>query len=162
MQGRRVNPMRPTKYQLALPIFIAAFLLLVADSMARFANAIETWMSGEELAKTFKGVTVDGHYVDGRKFSEVYADDNALQYFEGPVENTGHWSVIGSTFCTIYRGDLSGGCYRVTRRGANCFEFYFVARTEDQVRRRREGRPGWTARAWIRDQAATCEDTPSV
>ena len=43
----------------------------------------------------------------------------------------GHWSVASGTFCTIYDDDPTGGCFRVQKTGANCFEFYFVARTED-------------------------------
>ena len=123
---------------------------------------IETWMTGKELQETFNGVTVVGEYSSGRRFTELYATDNQLQYFEGPIETKGHWSVISGTFCTIYKGDLSGGCFRVWRKGSNCFEFYFVARTEDQVRRKREGRPGWTARGWIKDRADTCSEVPSV
>lgn len=73
-----------------------------------------------------------------------------LDYFEGPREATGHWSVVSDTFCTIYGDDPSGGCFRVARIGANCFEFYFVARTEDQVRRREDGKPGWTTRGWVK------------
>ncbi len=146
-------------------IFYPAVGAMLAAVVALFplsALAIGSWMTDEELRATFHGVTVVGQYSDGRSFSELYATDNHLEYFEGPMENTGHWSVISGTFCTIYRGDLSGGCYRVTRKGSNCFEFYFVARTEDQVRRRREGRPGWTAQAWIKDKAQTCNDVPSV
>lgn len=142
----------------------AARAILLAGALGApvGALAIETWMTGDELEATFHGVTVVGHYLDGRGFRELYAADSHLEYFEGPVESKGHWSVISNTFCTIYRGDLSGGCYRVSRKGPNCFEFYFVARTEDQVRRRREGRPGWTAQAWIQDKAQTCNDVPSV
>ena len=107
-------------------------------------------------------MTIDGQYADGRYFTERYGADMALDYSEGPRETTGHWSVVSGTFCTIYNGDPSGGCFRVARIGANCFEFYFVARTEDEVRRREDGKPGWTARGWVKGKKATCQDEPIV
>lgn len=126
------------------------------------ARSLSSWMVDEELRATFSGVAVDGHYVDGRRFSEQYEIDMGLVYSEGPRETTGHWSVISGSFCTIYDGDPTGGCFKVARSGENCFEFYFIARTEEQVRRRKDGKPGWTARAWIKGRPDTCREEPMV
>ena len=135
---------------------------VLAGVAATPAMAQEFWMPDEELTATFAGVTIDGEYVDGRYFTERYHNDMALEYFEGPREAKGHWSVVSGTFCTIYSGDPSGGCFRVARIGSNCFEFYFVARTEEQVRRNEDGKPGWTARGWVKGKKATCQDEPIV
>ena len=140
----------------------ALWALLCTVALSSTVAAAKRWMGEEELMSTFSGVTIDGQYEDGRHFTESYRGDMALAYSEGPRETTGHWSVISDRFCTIYRGDPSGGCFRVTRIGENCFEFYFVARTEAQVRRRNEGKPGWTARGWIKGSPATCLDAPIV
>lgn len=140
----------------------ALWVLLCTFPLSSTVAAAKRWMGKEELLSTFSGVTIDGQYEDGRQFTEIYRGDMALAYSEGPRETTGHWSVISDTFCTIYRGDPSGGCFRVTRIGENCFEFYFVARTEAQVRRRNEGKPGWTARGWIKGSPATCVEVPIV
>ncbi len=139
-----------------------ALSALFAVGVLSSALAAKQWMGEEELRATFAGATVDGNYEDGRSFTESYSGDMAVAYSEGLRETTGHWSVISDTFCTIYKGDPSGGCFRVTRIGANCFEFYFVARTEAQVLRRNEGEPGWTARAWIKNQPASCQEEPIV
>lgn len=139
-----------------------ALSALFAVGVLSSVLAAKQWMGEEELRATFAGVTVDGNYEDGRSFTESYRGDMAVAYSEGLRETMGHWSVISDTFCTIYKGDPSGGCFRVTRIGANCFEFYFVARTEAQVRRRNEGKPGWTARAWIKNQPASCQEEPIV
>lgn len=141
-----------------------AAMAVIAASGGLMLQAVaeEFWMGDEELSAAFAGVTIDGQYADGRYFTERYGADMALDYSEGPRETTGHWSVVSGTFCTIYNGDPSGGCFRVARIGANCFEFYFVARTEDEVRRREDGKPGWTARGWVKGKKATCRDEPIV
>jgi hypothetical protein len=138
------------------------FAVVAGFGLCHAAFAEPAWMGEGELSTTFSGATINGHYIDGRKFTERYFDDKALTYSEGPRQATGHWSVISGTFCTIYTGDPSGGCFRVAQIGNNCFEFYFVARTEEQVRRRDNGKPGWTAKAWISDRPATCDEEPIV
>jgi hypothetical protein len=139
---------------------VVAFAVMTSNSVGAMASG--PWMADEDLRATFGGVTVDGHYVDGRRFSEQYEIDMGLVYSEGPRETTGHWSVISGSFCTIYDGDPTGGCFKVARSGANCFEFYFIARTEEQVRQRKGGQPGWTARAWIKGLPDTCREEPMV
>lgn len=141
---------------------VSVAVLAAAGLVVSAALANEFWMRAEELQAAFAGTTIDGHYSDGRHFTERYDSDNALKYFEGPRQTSGHWSVVSNSFCTIYDGDPSGGCFRVARIGANCFEFYFIARTEDQVRRREDGKPGWTARGWVKGHRATCQDEPIV
>lgn len=141
---------------IAIP-FAAAVMSWSAPTRAQ-----DFWMGAEELKLAFNGVTIDGHYSDGRHFTERYRDDSGLEYYEGPREVSGHWSVVSDTFCTIYANDPSGGCFRVARVGSNCFEFYFVARTEDQVRKREDGKPGWTARGWVKGRKATCQEEPIV
>ncbi len=141
-------------------VALLAIVLSLVSAVGAFSYS--PWMAEQDLRETFGGVTVDGHYSDGRRFSEQYNKDMGLIYSEGPRESAGHWSVIAGAFCTIYDGDPSGGCFKVARSGENCFEFYFIARTEDEVRRRKNGKPGWTARAWIKGRAGTCREEPIV
>lgn len=138
------------------------FVAVTGSGLIFAALAEELFMADEELSETFAGVTIDGHYADGRTFTERYNEDMALSYSEGLRRSKGHWSVISGAFCTIYTGDPSGGCFKVTRIGPNCFEFYFVARTEEEMRRRDDGKPGWTARAWIQGRPPTCREDPIV
>lgn len=114
-----------------------------------------------ELAPLFAGKTIDGYYADGTTFTETYEGDGRIRYIERNRNMVGRWLVRAGTFCTIYDTSPTGGCYRVTRRGANCFEFYFVARDEGQAERE-PGRPSWTAQAWIKGPIATCKDEPIV
>ena len=75
---------------------------------------------------------------------------------------TGRWLVRTGTFCTLYQTSPTGGCYRVVRKGRNCFEFYFVARNDAQVDRGDSQRPAWTAQGWVKGQDATCREEPAV
>ena len=121
-------------------------------------------MRNERLRAAFAGHTIVGQYVDGRAFRESYAADGSLDYVDhGQARRlVGHWSIIKNRFCTIYRGDASGGCFRVHRASANCFEFYFETRTEAEVRGSTLRDPTWTARAWRSDSVSTCEERPLV
>lgn len=134
---------------------------LFMPSGATPARAVDSWMSEGEIDAQFRGVAIDGHYASGRTFSESYGRDGRLEYRERDRHTRGRWSIEAGTFCTIYDQDPTGGCYRVKRVGGNCFEFYFVARTEEQVRRD-PGAPSWTARGWVKSAPATCGDGASV
>lgn len=113
------------------------------------------------MQAAFGGKTIDGHYADGVTFTESYAADGRIDYRERGRDMTGRWSVRAGTFCTIYDTAPTGGCYRVVRKGANCFEFYFVARDE-KIAESRPGQPSWTAQAWVKGQHATCKEEPTV
>lgn len=136
-------------------------LVIAAAAVALPALALEAWMSEAEIVARFKGTSIDGHYASGKTFSEDYRPDGRLEYQERDRLSGGRWSVEAGAFCTIYDRDPTGGCYRIKRVSPNCFEFYFVARTEDQLRRG-PNEPSWTARGWVKSETATCADGASV
>ncbi|MGD9668631.1 MAG: hypothetical protein AB7U75_06185 [Hyphomicrobiaceae bacterium] len=119
------------------------------------------WMSEDEMHATFTGVTLEGKYGSGRPFSEIYQKDGSLEYREAANLISGKWSVQAGTFCTIYDNDPSGGCYRVKKVGGNCYEFYFVARTEQQVQADPK-RPAWTARGSVVGKPGICAEQHNV
>ena len=142
----------------ALLVALALSLLLSPPALAKRA-----WMTNAELRTAFSGKTIEGVYRDGRTFKEAYRANGTLDYDEGSRHLTGHWSVINGTFCTIYDGSASGGCFRVHRLSANCFEFYFQSRDEAQAADPKPGdRPSWTAQAWRTSALATCQERPTV
>jgi hypothetical protein len=122
------------------------------------------WMSADALHQTFSGQAITGNYSDGRTFDESYAAAGRLVYteHEPPRRQTGHWSIVNDRFCTIYDTSSSGGCFRVHQVSANCFEFYFETRTEEEARRSTPRNPTWTARAWRVDAVPTCDGKPTV
>ena len=133
---------------------------LVAISLP--AAAIEPWMDDDALRAAFTGKTIQGNYGSGKAFTETYEAGGSIEYSERDVQYRGHWSLQAGAFCTIYQSDPTGGCFRVRQVSSNCYEFYFVTRTEAQAAERDLSRPAWTARAAISDRDATCSDKPSV
>ena len=124
--------------------------------------AARAWMDGAELVQRLGGATIDGRYASGKAFTERYEPDGRLTYTEHSLTLGGHWSVTEDTLCTIYDGDASGGCYRVARVAPNCYEFYFVSRTEDAAPGPPDGIPRWTARGSVQGQSSACKDEPSA
>lgn len=138
---------------------LAAFFLLGAGAAV---PAAEDWMADEAMRAAFGGKTIQGQYASGKPFTESYLADGGIQYQEKGITYSGHWSVQAGNFCTIYNTDPTGGCYQVRQVSENCYEFYFVSRTEEQAAAGDLGRPAWTARAAVSDRDATCSDKPSV
>lgn len=101
-------------------------------------------------------------YASGRRFTERYLESGALEYVENGILLTGRWFVTAGTLCTLYDTDPTGGCFRVMTSGSNCYEFYFVARSEEQARGPEPGTPSWTARGAIEGSPAACPDDASV
>jgi hypothetical protein len=135
-------------------------VVMLAPQLAAAAGT-GGWMSDNELQATFDGRAVDGHYEDGDRFEETYMTGGRVSYRDSNRSSGGRWSIQSGTFCTIYDDDPAGGCYRVRRDGENCFEFYFVARTEAQASGDPRT-PHWTARAWYKDKPSTCVDGQNV
>lgn len=125
------------------------------------ADASKAWMSEADLRRALAGKDVEGEYPNGRPFKETYAADGSVSYADDLRSSGGRWSIEAGTFCTIYDDDPMGGCFRVHKVGANCFEFYFVARTEEEARKAPK-EPDWTARAWVEAEPATCKDRISA
>jgi hypothetical protein len=141
-------------------LFVA---LMVCGLAAAPASAVQSrWLSGDEILAQFKDATIDGRYASGKAFTERYGADGRLAYTEASMTLGGHWSVTEGTLCTIYEFDASGGCYRVAHVDTNCYEFYFVSRTEAAAPGPPDGKPAWTARGALQGKASACRDAPSV
>jgi len=130
------------------------------------ATPTNTWMTEEAMRAAFIGKTLDGHYIDGLRWTETYGADGRLDYRERARNGLGHWYFRGNVFCTFYDPGygLNGGCWTAIKASANCYEFYVAGlndgRTED------DAAPGplgnWAARAWREGEPSTCQDKPSV
>lgn len=143
------------------PAACAALIATALGPVAVCAPAV-TWLSDAEIETLLKGRTLDGMYASGRRFTESYLESGGLTYTEDGVTLTGHWSVRSGTLCTIYDTDPTGGCFRVAPMGANCFEFYFVSRSEEAAPGRPGGKPDWTARGAVEGKAEACTEGANV
>jgi hypothetical protein len=108
--------------------------VLTLTLAAQAGPALEPWMDEMQLQAAFSGKTVRGYYVDGRGFSESYKADGAIEYQEygkNGLSSHGYWSLRSGSFCTFYAlPELNGGCFRVRQTSQNCYDFYYVARSE--------------------------------
>lgn len=144
-------------------IAFSVVLLLLTAKGPEGAGAEPLWLKGDEISSALAGKTLEGRYATGRAFTERYRADGRVEYFEpGGVTAGGRWSITAGTFCTIYDGDSSGGCFLVARVARNCFEFFFATRTEEDAMRRKADEPSWTARGSVAGEASACHDTSDV
>ncbi len=142
-------------------VFAVGSLILCAPWLSSRSPAISAWLNDAELQR-FSNATIDGRYANGKPFTEHYGSNGRLNYVEQTMTLGGHWSITQGTLCTIYDVDVTGGCYRVMRVDTNCYEFYFVSRTEEQAPGPNDGKPRWTARGAIQGQPSACKDEPAV
>lgn len=141
---------------LALSVLLALSGALAPGRSAAAGSSLR-WMSEAEITSSFSGQTVDGEYPSGATFRETYAADGSVAYEDELRTTSGRWSVRSGSFCTIYDDDPTGGCFRVRKAGANCYEFYFTGRSEADAERPLRETPSWTARAWLDGEASTCK-----
>ena len=153
-RSRRAKRLRRAA-MVAAPV---AFVLAVLPTTAMPA----AWMSDGELRATFGGAEFTGVYRDGVPFTELYRSNGRLAYRELGDTRDGNWSVVSGTFCTIYDQAPTGGCFRIAKVSANCFEAYFATRTEAEARERQRDPVAWTARLWRSDRPSTCNEVPAV
>lgn len=120
------------------------------------------WLTGPQIEKELAGRTIHGMYSSGRRFTEHYRAGGALEYVEDGILLTGRWSVTAGTLCTLYDTDPTGGCFRVLPSGNNCYEFYFVARDEDQAHKSEGLAASWTARGAVEGSPEACPEDANV
>ena len=140
---------------------LAVALVLIASAVLAEDTA-SVWLPGDDIAEVLSGKTLDGRYANGRAFTERYLAGGRLEYSEDGETMGGHWSVTAGTLCTIYDTESTGGCYRISKSGQNCFEFYFTTRTEAAAPGPEGSIPTWTARGAVEGEPATCHDGANV
>jgi hypothetical protein len=127
-------------------------------SLLALALAAGTALAAERLdddaiTATLSGVTLEGVYGDGARFSEMYIDNGRVSYFDARGFVTGTWEVKGGTLCTFYEG-MEGGCFAVERESENCFVFLAASSGKGKE----GGESGEiVARGWDSARPSTCE-----
>lgn len=119
------------------------------------------WMTGEEIESQFAGASLAGIYPNRNQWTEQIAKDGSTDYREGSKHWQGRWWVDDREFCFEYPPPGLGGCFRIVKRTANCYELYEY----DSTLGRNEEPPDianrWNGRMWHTDRPTTCEE-PSV
>lgn len=144
---------------------IAAVSAVLAGGPARGEEEVAprlAWMSGDAIRAEFSGRDLAGIYPNGNRWTETIAADGTTDYREGPKHWRGKWWVEAREFCFSYPPPGVGGCFRVVRVSANCFELYDFSSQAGS----KEDPPWlgnlWNGRMWHTDRPTTCEDRPSV
>ena len=116
-------------------------------------------MSATEIKQFVFGFTMSGEYASGQSWAERFNKDGTSSYSENGKPILGRMTLNGNILCFSYDENptVSGGCFEVWKRGANCFDFYSTNADQPaaSLDQRRFGR-GWDARAWYADQKSTC------
>lgn len=119
------------------------------------------WLTGDAIRATFAGQPVSGVYPDSRFWSEAIGADRTTDYREGGKHWRGEWWVTDREFCFAYPPPGLGGCFRVTRISANCFELYDFSSNAAKAEEPPDMANLWNGRMWLSAQPTTCEERPS-
>lgn len=90
-----------------------------------------SFLKGPDILSMLAGKTVRGAYADGTAFTETFWPDGKDTYWDPRGSSTGRWSIARDLMCFEYdtQYNMAGGCFRVQKVGANCFEFYVLSPT---------------------------------
>jgi hypothetical protein len=127
------------------------------------ALAVESLvLQGPQIIAMLEGKTLKGVYANGSPVRETYAVGGKIpDYLDATRSATGTWSVVNNQLCTFYEADMAGGCFRVEKIGANCFDYFAVASSVEEALTPSE-KPRYTARAHIDGLPDTCPDELTV
>jgi hypothetical protein len=131
-------------------VFAVALMVTSLD-----ARAQDAWMQANELRAAFNGRTVTGQHIDGFPFTETYAADGSISYWQPEITTEGRWHIAKNEFCTFYEG-LNGGCFLTQKIGENCFQFYVTENQETGRLTPKEGTP-YVSQVWYPELKSTCE-----
>ncbi len=141
---------------------LATVLALAAGSIAKAQGLVDrNSMSRDEIVAAFVDQQLSGVYPSGLPWSELIRSDGTSDYREGGNRRTGRWWMRGHQFCFRYELPMSGGCFRVVRMGANCYELYAVTASGDAPPAPPNAEGQWNGRMWRDDAAPTCEERPT-
>jgi hypothetical protein len=123
------------------------------------ALALRAWMQEAQIRSELIGLRLVGIYPSGVAWNELIRPDGTTDYEERGERRPGHWNVAGELFCFVYTRQSQGGCFRVVKHGANCYELY-TASIGGQVPA--EPPPArnmsWNGRMWRDGERSTCEE----
>ena len=117
-------------------------------------------MNRDDIIAAFVDQQLSGVYPSGAPWSELVRSDGTSDYREGGNQREGRWWMQNDNFCFRYGLPLSGGCFRVVRIGANCYELYAVNPGQETVPGPQTG-ANWNGRMWRDHAAPTCDERPT-
>lgn len=136
---------------------LAASLTIVASE----AIAVRGWMQETAIRAELTDRKLAGIYPSNIAWTEVINPDGTTDYTEGRERRPGTWSISGELFCFVYTEPHQGGCFRIVKHSANCYELYTasiggIASTPPPP----ASRMSWNGRMWREAEKSTCEEKP--
>jgi hypothetical protein len=128
---------------------VALGLVVLCSFASAACPAEPRWLGDNDLTFVFVGREVAGAYANGVTFTETYRKIGKAEYRDTQSSLEGSWSIKGAAMCTHYR-DKSGGCFRVSRQSANCFELWLMSENGELAGE------SWIARSWQVKYPSTC------
>lgn len=141
-------------------------LLLVLVAIGTLAGPVESraergWMQQAEILAELTNLKITGLYPTNVPWSEQINPDGTTDYFEGNERRPGRWYVQGDLYCFAYALPHQGGCFRIVKQSANCYELYTasIGNVGPAVPPPANAM-AWNGRMWREAEPGTCGDKP--
>jgi hypothetical protein len=142
---------------------IAALLVASACGPSVAEDGLSSsWMTADAIRSEFSGQALAGIYPSGIAWNEDIFADGTSDYREGTVRRPGQWWLTAREFCFRYLQPGVGGCFRIVKIGANCYELYSFGSELGQQEAPPRTPGGWNGRMWRTQTPSTCSEKPSV
>lgn len=141
---------------------LVVFSLGSGPGRAETTDQEKIWMTEAAIRAELVDRKLAGEYPSGVAWAEEINGDGTSDYAEGSIRSRGRWTLSQSLFCFRYEAPLAGGCFRMIKLGANCYELYVERDFALPLPAPRDRSVAWNGRMWRTTEKATCEEKPSV
>lgn len=139
----------------------AAAAYALAALLASPGIAARGWMQAAEMEKELTGLKLAGIYPSNVAWTELISADGTSDYEEDGQRRQGRWSIAGELFCFEYALAIHGGCFRVVKHSANCYELYTASLGGHMPRTPPPAASmSWNGRMWRDTEKTTCNEAP--
>lgn len=140
----------------------AAIAFVAVTWTVAFADdPVAGWMPAEAIRSEFSGHSLAGIYPGGKSWSEDILADGTTDYREAGTRRPGQWWTTALEFCFSYPEPGVGGCFRITKVSANCYELYDYSSEFGRAEAPPTRKGSWNGLMWRTQAPHTCEDAPS-
>ena len=125
------------------------------------SHAVRAWMQSADILKELTGVKLAGIYPSNVAWTEVIAGDGTSDYEEQGQHRRGRWTVAGELYCFEYQLAIHGGCFRIVKHSANCYELYTASLGGHMPATPPPATSmAWNGRMWRDAERTTCNEAP--
>lgn len=138
-----------------------AFVCWAVATAWQPSHAARAWMQQADMLKELTGRKLAGIYPSKIAWTEMISADGTSDYQEEGERRPGKWNIDGELFCFEYAEPIHGGCFRVVKHSANCYELYTASLGGHMpVNPPPASSMACNGRMWRDGEPATCHETP--